>query len=86
METEIPPQVETEVSHTSFPIWRIRRPYDGVSVPYTTNFHHASCKGGLGYFYIFSCAYMIRRNAVSVYILSQSGCFAKSQRDHVIDP
>lgn len=36
VETEIPPQVEAEASHTSFPIWRITRPYDGVSVRDTT--------------------------------------------------
>gem|GEM_PF-4665215 len=53
--TESPPQVETEVSHTSFPIWRIRRPCDGFSVPYTTLDHAIS---GLGH-YIFSCTEII---------------------------
>ena len=34
--TKSPPQVVTEATHTSFPVWRIRQPCNGFFMPYTT--------------------------------------------------
>jgi len=50
-QTEIPPQVVAEATHTSFPIWRVKRPYDGVSVLNSTLFTMPIVLlVGLGYF------------------------------------
>ena len=36
VETKSPPQVETEISHTSFLVWPIQRPHDGFFMLYWT--------------------------------------------------
>ena len=54
--TKSPPQVVTEVTHTGFPIWRIRRPHDGFFIPNPT-FDHAFISKGLGL--IFNCAFIL---------------------------
>jgi len=38
--TKSPPQVVTEVTHTGFPIWRVKRPHDGFFI-LNSSFDHA---------------------------------------------
>jgi len=45
-----PPQVETEVSHTGFPIWPIKRPCDGFFMLDRTSLPCLAFLLGLGYF------------------------------------
>jgi len=54
VDTKSPPQVETGVSRIGFPIRRIRRPYDGVFMPYTT-FRHAPSNNTWSLGYLMNC-------------------------------
>lgn len=42
-----PPRVETEVSHTGFPIWRVKRPYHGFFMLNSTFSHATDCSAVL---------------------------------------